>query len=305
MTQPHFVGIGAQKAGTSWLHACLYEHPGIYVPASKEIHFFSKYYGQGIAWYETHFQACQRSQRPGEFSPTYMYYPDAAKRLYDYRSDMQLIVCLREPVARTISAYRYAIQTGALPPTMTLEEVLQRDPAYVDHSRYTIQLKRYFQHFSQQQILILFYEDIAASPYILIDTVYAFLGVDRQFRPPIAERKVNASRGAPRLGWVDRWLKWGATSLRQAGLARLVWRLAHSRVVESARDLNSRPLALQPLSAEARSALHQSFAPERRALTELLGRELPSSWSAPTVEPTGSPPAASNPSAESTHVIRT
>lgn len=200
MTRPHFVGIGAQKAGTSWLHACLYEHPAIYMPASKEVHFFSKYYDRGTGWYETHFQPCRSPQRAGEFSPTYMYYPDAATRLYDYRPDMQLLVCLREPVARTISAYRYAIQTGALPPEMPLTEVLQRYPAYVDHSRYTIQLKRYFRHFSRRQMLILFYEDIAASPYTLLDTVYQFLGVDRHFRPAIAERKVNASRGGAARG---------------------------------------------------------------------------------------------------------
>jgi hypothetical protein len=37
---PDFIGIGAQRAGTSWLYACLYEHPQICMPL-KEIHFFS------------------------------------------------------------------------------------------------------------------------------------------------------------------------------------------------------------------------------------------------------------------------
>ncbi len=305
MTRPHFVGIGAQKAGTSWLHACLYEHPDIYMPASKEIHFFSKYYDQGIAWYEGHFQTCRSTQWAGEFSPTYMYYPDAAQRLHDYRPDMQLIVCLREPVARTVSAYRYAIQTGALSPLMPLAEVLQRYPAYVEHSRYTIQLQRYFRHFSRQQMLIIFYEDIAASPYTLLDSVYQFLGVDRHFHPAIAKRKVNASRGAPRVGRVDRWLKQGAASLRQAGFARLVWRLAHSRAVESMRHLNSRPLTPQPLSTQALIELHQSFASEIHALADLLGRGVPASWSAAATQLAEPPPTESSPPAESNNVIRT
>ncbi len=280
MTQPYFIGIGAQKAGTSWLHACLYEHPGIYMPASKELHFFSKYYDQGIAWYDSHFQACRSTQRAGEFSPTYMYYPDAAKRLYDYRRDIQLIVCLREPVARTISAYRYAIQTGALPPMISLPEVLERYPAYMEHSRYTAQLKRYFQYFSRQQVLVVFYEDIATSSDTLLDTVYQFLGIDRHFRPAIADRKVNASIGVPRVDLIDRWLKQGAASLRRAGFAPLVWRLAQTRFVASIRHLNSRPLAPQPLSAEAQIELHRSFVSEIRALADLLGRDVPDSWSA-------------------------
>jgi hypothetical protein len=41
-TLPHFIGIGAQKAGTSWLHASLKRHPEIWVPPAKEIHYFDR-----------------------------------------------------------------------------------------------------------------------------------------------------------------------------------------------------------------------------------------------------------------------
>ena len=37
---PDFLGIGAQKAGTTWLHRKLDEHPDIWVPPLKEIHYF-------------------------------------------------------------------------------------------------------------------------------------------------------------------------------------------------------------------------------------------------------------------------
>ena len=37
-----FLGIGAQKAGTSWLHRCLAAHPDIWMPPVKEIHFFNE-----------------------------------------------------------------------------------------------------------------------------------------------------------------------------------------------------------------------------------------------------------------------
>ncbi|ETX01849.1 MAG: hypothetical protein ETSY1_05830 [Candidatus Entotheonella factor] len=286
--KPHFAGIGAQKAGTSWLHACLYEHPGIYMPASKEIHFFSKYYDRGIPWYEAHFRACRTTQRAGEFSPTYLYHPDAAQRLYQYHPDIQLIVCLREPVARTLSAYRYAIQTGALPPTMPLTEVLNHYPAYIEHSRYAGQLKRYLQFFSRQQMLIVFYEDIAVSPHALMDAIYAFLGIDRQFRPAMAERRVNASLGAPRMVPLDRWLKRGAAALRQAGFDRLVWRLSRSWVADAVRRLNARPSLPQPFPAETLAELHQSFAPDVHAIADLMGRDVPASWRVPMAQPTES-----------------
>jgi hypothetical protein len=39
---PEFIGIGAQKAGTSWLHAQLRSFPGVWMPPVKEIHYFDR-----------------------------------------------------------------------------------------------------------------------------------------------------------------------------------------------------------------------------------------------------------------------
>lgn len=37
---PHFLCIGAQKAGTSWLHYNLKQHPQVWLPPIKELHYF-------------------------------------------------------------------------------------------------------------------------------------------------------------------------------------------------------------------------------------------------------------------------
>lgn len=39
---PAFLGIGAQKAGTSWLHQHLLTHPEVWVPPQKELHYFDR-----------------------------------------------------------------------------------------------------------------------------------------------------------------------------------------------------------------------------------------------------------------------
>ncbi|MGK7943275.1 MAG: sulfotransferase [Microcystaceae cyanobacterium] len=39
---PYFIGIGAQKAGTSWLYKKLIRHPQIWITPVKEIHFFDR-----------------------------------------------------------------------------------------------------------------------------------------------------------------------------------------------------------------------------------------------------------------------
>ncbi len=39
---PDFIGIGAQKAGTTWLYQNLRAHPDIWMPKEKEIHYFDE-----------------------------------------------------------------------------------------------------------------------------------------------------------------------------------------------------------------------------------------------------------------------
>lgn len=42
-----FLGIGAQRAGTTWLYRCLRPHPQLYLPGTKEIHYFDRVAGLG------------------------------------------------------------------------------------------------------------------------------------------------------------------------------------------------------------------------------------------------------------------
>ncbi len=41
---PHFLGIGAQKAGTTWLWEQLKRHPDVWMPPRKEMHYFDRHF---------------------------------------------------------------------------------------------------------------------------------------------------------------------------------------------------------------------------------------------------------------------
>jgi hypothetical protein len=47
---PDFLGIGAQKSGTTWLHKNFERHPDIWTPPEKELHYFDekRYEGGGV-----------------------------------------------------------------------------------------------------------------------------------------------------------------------------------------------------------------------------------------------------------------
>jgi hypothetical protein len=50
---PKFLGIGAQKAGTTWLHQMLSQHQEIWLPHVKELHYFDRKFPIGGANAET------------------------------------------------------------------------------------------------------------------------------------------------------------------------------------------------------------------------------------------------------------
>ena len=85
MTLPTFLGIGAMRAGTTWLHDLLASHPDVFVPARrKEVNFFSFYYERGLSWYERFFppeSEAQNYRAIGEISPIYLYCDPCPERI--------------------------------------------------------------------------------------------------------------------------------------------------------------------------------------------------------------------------------
>lgn len=64
MTFPRTICIGAQKAGTSWLHENLKFNPGAWLPPFKEVHFFDhRFMPAHRKWIPNHVQLGIRSAR--------------------------------------------------------------------------------------------------------------------------------------------------------------------------------------------------------------------------------------------------
>ena len=42
MAMPDFIGIGTQKAGTTWLYDMLAQNPSVWLPPLKELHYFDR-----------------------------------------------------------------------------------------------------------------------------------------------------------------------------------------------------------------------------------------------------------------------
>ncbi|REG87710.1 sulfotransferase domain-containing protein [Winogradskyella sediminis] len=111
--KPKFMILGVQKGGTTSLHEYLIQHPCILGPKKKELHFFDSFQPLNIDDYHKNFPfKLVTNKITFESTPRYIYYPNVAKKIYDYNPNMKFIVVLRDPVKRAYSAWNMYKQMG-------------------------------------------------------------------------------------------------------------------------------------------------------------------------------------------------
>lgn len=274
--KPDFIGIGAQRSGTSWMYANLYEHPDICAP-EKEIHFFSRErnWFKGYEWYESHFRTCSLNKKKGEYSTSYLYDSGSASRIHARYPDVKIIACLRNPIDRAFSNYLNDMPAGNIDPTMTFEEALEIHPEYVAQGYYTQQIKRYYDLFPQKNILVLIYEDHKKNPLEFIQSIYHHIGVDETFVPTMLTQKVGEGR-RPRLIIIEKIIIHSSHLLRSFGLRKLWWLLKKSGIARYVSRLNTHTsIDKKPsLTQEQRQKLYALFKDDIHTLEKMLKRKL-------------------------------
>jgi Sulfotransferase domain len=242
---PEFLIIGAQKAGTTSLHAYLCEHPYVLPSTKKEVHFFDHEFHRGSAWYRAHFK---RTPGPrvlsGESTPYYLFHPAVPARVAAVMPGCRLIVILRNPVDRAFSHHNHERALGF--ERLDFEEAIAAEPqrlageegrllsdaryrsfahqhhSYLSRGRYAEQLARWYEHFDRDRLLVLSAEDLFAEPERVVREAQEFLGL---------------------------------TPVRPVDL--------------SARNAR----AYAPIDADARAVLREGLEPHNRRLYELVGRD--------------------------------
>ncbi len=237
----HFIVIGAQRSGTTWLHDVLAEHPDIAMarPGRPEPKAFLREKPMGREDYRAAFFDHATSQHArGEKSTSYLESPHAPSRIEATLGRVQIVVQLRDPLARAVSNWKFSVQHGL--EERPLNEALRGDLrhprpwdrtrssvspfAYVTRGRYADQLVRWTERFD---VHVQFLEELHADPSRLA-ALYRWLGVDENFWPSGASTRANVSRAAD-----------------------------------------------EPLDGRLVADLREYYAESDAALTELVGRELP------------------------------
>lgn len=268
-----FIGIGAQKSATSWLHHVLSEHPQIVGSEPKELNYFTANYDRGDKWYENQFADAPQEFIRGECSPTYFFSGDAAKRAHTYNPDLRLIVVLRDPVARAFSNHLHELRKGHIPEGTSFEEGLKDNRAYVAQSNYRANLERWLAHFNRESLLVLLAEEIAETPDVIFRSVCDHLGVPSDEIPDgLSERRhesvANKSEG------LQRKLRAAGNMARSVGMDAAVKRVKQVTPIKGLLALNKRDLrkSVEPMLPETHDELAAGFAEDVDYVAGLMGR---------------------------------
>jgi hypothetical protein len=193
---PDFVGVGVQKAGTSWWFSLLIAHPDVHYDAAlpKELRFFDRFWREPFTPADAVAYARFFPRPPGgvagEWTPRYLSDYWAPPLLAEAAPDAKILVLVRDPVERYRSGVTHDLQLGAAPHPSTAQHAFER-------GFYAAQLTRLFTHFPRERVLVLQYERCLADPWPELERTYRFVGVaDATWRPGDVDRRVNETKVA-------------------------------------------------------------------------------------------------------------
>jgi hypothetical protein len=180
----NFMGIGAQKCGTSWLHNALAKHPGISFPAGKEIHYWNRPGRRSLADYKALF--ADSSYINGDFTPAYAFLPTVTiRQIHSTFPDLRLIYLIRNPKERAWSSARMALEVS---------EMLHHEASdqwFIDHFQsigsllrgdYESCIRQWRSVYRHEQLLLIRYESIVNDPIGVLKKCLNHLGLEYLFK---------------------------------------------------------------------------------------------------------------------------
>jgi hypothetical protein len=222
MPKPDFLIVGAQHGGTTWLWGVLDQHQDTDFPRIKERHFFgsAELYRKGVDWYLSGFDGLDPDKVICDASPTNFYdrvpfwHNDGHQLVHDDQlasipelvlaalPDIKIIVSLRDPVSRAISAYlhwmrhQFFFSPGHVSPWLGLEQTARQYPKIriLEYGYYSKYLKAWQKVLPPERMLVLvFEEDVIKNPDKGIRKVTDFIGINPEFEAPLKPKAKNPS----------------------------------------------------------------------------------------------------------------
>jgi hypothetical protein len=199
---PDFVGIGAQRSGTSWWYRGIEAHPRVVRVKGerKELHYFNRFWNGEVPpdFAERYHSLFPRppGSVTGEWTPRYMHDHWSVPLLREAAPDARVLVILRDPVERYRSGAARMVR---------LAEELERPLRLIEisdalwRSFYYEQLSRVFELFGRDQVLVLQFERCLSDSEGEMRATCRFLGLEPFEEPPPQLTRERPPREKPAL----------------------------------------------------------------------------------------------------------
>ena len=187
---PDFVGIGVQKAGTSWWYSLIVSHPAVstHPGIHKERHFLSRFGTASFGPAEIEAYHGWFPRRPGtlagEWTPDYLDYPWVPPLLALAAPQARILVMVRDPIERFRSGLAHQWRHRASVTGATVADAVAR-------GFYHRALTQWCEHIDPNRLLVLQYERCTLDPAGQLARSYRFLGLDDNFVPSDLRRPVG------------------------------------------------------------------------------------------------------------------
>lgn len=273
---PTFLGIGAPKAGTTWLYRLLDTHPDVAMSQHrKEVHYFDRHFERGPGWYEGFF-AVEAGPRPaavGEFTTHYLYDPLVPPRVRSVPSINRFVLLVRNPVDRALSHYRFRQRQDNH--RLSFVEFLASEPKATALGCYGRNLRTWMDEFDRTWFLVLPFEEAVRAPDRTERLLAQHLGLDPERFPEAGVKPVNESFTPARRGLYAvavRQARW----LRRHDLDRVISLTKRSRAagLVTRRAAEPTPDARHDIAPTLRRQLWADFEPDVALLESLTGLDL-------------------------------
>lgn len=201
-----FLVIGSQKCATTWIYDVLSSHPQISLPKDKrEIEYLGGdlWAERGDDWYFNLMINKRNNSLSGDVSVEYIFNRNSPKLIFDKitnKNGIKFIQSLRNPSERALSAYYWYFRRGKVPNNSNVFEFfnslidnykpgLTSDFDILDRGIYHTQLKNYFDIFSNDQFLILVFDEINSNSLNTYKSICNFLNISSDFVPSTISSK--------------------------------------------------------------------------------------------------------------------
>lgn len=286
----NFFLVGAPKSGTTFMYNALRQHPEVFLPNQKELHYFAPdLYPENYISEKQYFSIFKNSGSKkiiGEASVWYLYSEKAAELISKYNPDARILIMLRNPVDMLKSLHNQMVFDNW--ETFTdFEAALDNEASrkgsdqlhtniyspkmlrYSELGKYSTYVEKYLHIFGKDKVHIILHDDLIWAPDKTFVDLLKFLNISTEL--PIREQRDNTSK-EQRYRFLSLLINPGA-KIKSIIRPLLPFKLRR-KIVETIVRINSLEKKQEILNSELQFRLRLKFAEDTNKLEKIINKDL-------------------------------